>query len=398
MSSPHSSQSHSVQSPFPHPRHLFAYPFRIFFLSLGLLALLVVPVWLLLLTGQLHLPLAMPGLFWHQHELLFGVLSAAIAGFLLTAVCVWTSTERLHGLPLLLLWVVWLAGRLLLGFGEGLPGWLVQGVNLAFLPLVMADAGRRIVRARQYRQLPIMVVLGLLWTMQAGFVLSFQPVFAQGALIMMLALIAIIGGRITPAFTGNWLRQQGVTDPGIRTSARLDLASVITLILLLASLFPGITIITAALATVAALLMLWRMAGWKGWLTAREPLLWILHLSILWVPVSLLLMAGHLAMAWPATAWVHAAGTGAMGGLILGVIARVSLGHTGRPLKLHPAMVLAFVLIQVAALLRVLTGFGSLAWHTGLGASSLLWSLAFGLFVVCYGWILSTPRADGKPG
>lgn len=389
---------HSAQPPSMHPRHLFAYPFRIFFLSLGLLAVVTIPLWLLMLTGQLQLPLAMPSLFWHQHELLFGVLTAAIAGFLLTAVCVWTSTERLNGMPLFMLWAVWLAGRLLLALGGDLPGWLVQGVNLAFLPLVMADAGRRIVAARQYRQLMIMLVLGLLWVMQLGFVSSYRPVFAHGALVMMLALIAIIGGRITPAFTGNWLRQQGVTDTGILTRARLDMASVISLILLLATLFLGIPPLTAALAVLAALVMLARMAGWKGWRAAREPLLWILHLSILWVPVSLLLMAGHLMLDWPATTWVHAAGTGAMGGLILGVIARVSLGHTGRPLKLHPAMTIAFVLIQLAAVLRVLTGFGWLPWHTGLGISSLLWSLAFGFFVVCYGWILSTPRADNKPG
>lgn len=120
---------------------LFSYPFRIFFLSLTVLAIVAIPVWVLEVTGVVQLPLALPALFWHQHEMLFGFLSAAIAGFLLTAVCVWTQTNRTHGALLAGLWGVWLAGRLLLAFGGNLPDWLVQGVNLAFLPLVMVDAG-----------------------------------------------------------------------------------------------------------------------------------------------------------------------------------------------------------------------------------------------------------------
>ena len=115
---------------------LFSYPFRIFFLSMTVLALAVIPLWVMQVNGVISLPLAMPGLFWHQHEMLFGFLSAAIAGFLLTAVCVWTQTERTHGFRLVLLWGVWLAGRVLLATGADLPFWLVQGVNLAFLPLV----------------------------------------------------------------------------------------------------------------------------------------------------------------------------------------------------------------------------------------------------------------------
>ena len=214
---------------------LFSYPFRIFFLSMALLATLVVPLWVLQVTAMIRLPLAMPGLFWHQHELLFGFLSAAIAGFLLTAVCVWTNTDRSHGMRLFLLWAVWLTGRLLLATGEGLPFWLVHGVNLLFLPLVMIDAGWRIWRARQLRQLLILLVLGLLWLMQLGFVVALDMRYSYGALIMAMALIAIVGGRITPAFTGGWLRQRGHNANTIRTYPALDLSSVIAMIILLAA-------------------------------------------------------------------------------------------------------------------------------------------------------------------
>src|SRR5690554_256381 len=319
---------------------LFSYPFRIFFLAMTVLTVAGIPLWVLEVTGVLHLPLAMPALFWHQHEMLFGFLTAAIAGFLLTAVCVWTQTERTHGFPLVLLFSVWLAGRLLLALGGSLPEWLVQGVNLAFLPLVMIDAGWRVWHARQKRQAMILVVLGLLWLMQVGFVTRLDMAFSHGALIMAMALISIIGGRITPAFTAGWLRQRGGNAEAVKMIPGLDMAALFSMILLMASLVTG----------------------------------------------------------WHTNAWSHAAGAGAVGCLILGVIARVSLGHTGRPLKLPKGMVLAFVAIQLAAVVRVLTAFSVIPWHPGIGTSTLLWILAYGLFLVRYAGILARPRADGREG
>jgi uncharacterized protein involved in response to NO len=377
---------------------LFSYPFRIFFLSMTVLALLAIPLWVMQVNGIINLPLALPGLFWHQHEMLFGFVSAAIAGFLLTAVCVWTQTERTHGLRLVLLWGVWLAGRLLLAFGAGLPDWLVHAVNLAFLPLVMLDAGWRIWHARQKRQLLILLVLGLLWFMQIGFVTRLDMTFSYGALIMAMALISIIGGRITPAFTTGWLRQRGLDSTAVKTIPLLDMATLFSLILLMVSLVTGWQTVTGVLAIVAGTFMLVRLVGWKGWLVRKEPLLWILHLSILWVPVALFLLAGTLLAGWPSNAWSHAAGTGAAGCLILGVIARVSLGHTGRPLILPKGMVTAFIAIHLAALIRVLTAFEIIPWHPGIGSSTLLWLFAFGVFLYRYTAILASPRPDGKTG
>ncbi|MAZ05189.1 NnrS family protein [Marinobacter sp. SS8-8] len=377
---------------------LFSYPFRIFFLSMTALALLAIPLWVMQVNGVINLPLALPGLFWHQHEMLFGFLSAAIAGFLLTAVCVWTQTERTHGIRLALLWGVWLAGRLLLAFGAGLPDWLVHAVNLAFLPLIMLDAGWRIWHARQNRQLLILLVLGLLWLMQIGFVTQLDMTFSYGALIIAMALISIIGGRITPAFTTGWLRQRGLDSAAVKTVPALDMATLFSLILLMASLVTGWQTVTGVLAIVAGTLMLVRLAGWKGWLVRKEPLLWVLHLSILWVPVALFLLAGTLLAGWPSNAWSHAAGTGAVACLILGVIARVSLGHTGRPLVLPKGMVAAFIAIHLAALIRVLTAFEVVPWHPGIGSSTLLWLFAFGVFLYRYTAILASPRPDGKAG
>ncbi|WP_341582716.1 NnrS family protein [Marinobacter metalliresistant] len=377
---------------------LFSYPFRIFFLSMTVLALLAIPLWIMQVNGVISLPLALPGLFWHQHEMLFGFLSAGIAGFLLTAVCVWTQTERTYGTRLVLLWGVWLAGRLLLAFGAGLPDWLVHTVNLAFLPLVMLDAGWRIWRARQKRQLLILLVLGLLWLMQIGFVTQLDMTFSYGALIMAMALISIIGGRITPAFTTGWLHQRGLDSAAVKTVPALDMTTLFSLILLMVSLVTGWQTVTGVLAIVAGTLMLVRLAGWKGWLVRKEPLLWILHLSILWVPVALFLLAGTLLAGWPSNAWSHAAGTGAVACLIFGVIARVSLGHTGRPLVLPTGMVTAFIAIHLAALIRVLTAFEVISWHPGISASALLWLFAFGMFLFRYTRVLASPRPDGRDG
>ncbi|SHK24672.1 uncharacterized protein involved in response to NO [Marinobacter antarcticus] len=388
----------SAQADSASVSQLFSYPFRIFFLSMALLALLVIPLWVLQVTGVINLPLAMPGLFWHQHEMLFGFLSAAIAGFLLTAVCVWTQTERTHGFRLVLLWSVWLAGRLLMALGADLPDWLVQGFNLAFLPLVMLDAGWRIWHARQKRQLMILVVLGLLWLMQIGFVTRLNMAFSHGALIMAMALISIVGGRITPAFTTGWLRQHGLDARAVKTIPALDMATLFSMILLTASLVTGWQTLTGILAIIAGTLMLVRIANWKGWLARKEPLLWALHLAILWVPVALYLLAGTIFAGWPSNAWSHAAGTGAISCLILGVIARVTLGHTGRPLVLPKGMVIAFIAIQLAAFIRVLTAFDIIPWHPGIGSSTLLWIFAYGMFLVRYTKILASPRPDGLAG
>jgi uncharacterized protein involved in response to NO len=176
------------------------------------------------------------------------------------------------------------------------------------------------------------------------------------------------------------------------------MATVFSLILLMVSLVTGWQTVTGVLALLSGTLMLVRLAGWKGWLVREEPLLWILHLSILWVPVSLFLLAGTLFAGWPSNAWSHAAGTGAIACLILGVIARVALGHSGRPLVLPRGMVLAFWAIHLAALIRVVTAFDVISWHSGIGGSALLWLVAFGIFLYRYTAILASPRPDGREG
>ena len=378
---------------------VFAYPFRIFFLSAAALAVLVVPAWLALLMHPAPAPLAFAPLHWHQHEMLFGFLHAAIAGFLLTAVCNWTGTERLHGAPLAALWLVWLLGRVAMAAGAGAPGWLAHGIDLAFLPLVMLDAGRRIWHARQQRQLILLAVLAALWAMELGFHLEPAGPYARGALLAAMLLMLVIGGRITPAFSGNWLRSRGGDPARIEVKPwleRLTLGAVAAVLVTQLIRAPaGMAALAAALAAAASLV---RLGFWRGWLVREEPLLWILHLALAWIPVALLLLAASELGYVPSTAWVHAAGAGAMGSLILGVMARVALGHTGRPLRLPPGMTTALALILAAGVARVLTTLQWLPWRAGLVLAAVLWVAAFALFLLRYAPILMGPRADGKPG
>jgi uncharacterized protein involved in response to NO len=377
-------------------RQLFAHPFRIFFLSAATWSLVAVVIWVSHVSGILSVPFAYPQLLWHQHEILFGFLNPAIAGFLLTAVCVWTGTNRLHGPPLFFLWLIWLTGRLTATFGGTDLAILSTIINLAFLPLVALDAGQRILRAKQFHHLVIIIVILLLWLMEMG-TLLYSGVFTSGALILVAALMLVMGGRITPAFTANWLRLNGLDPSVVRTIPVVEkmlLASLFLLVIVIFK-FPVLVPVAACLTAVIALV---RILLWRGWLARREPLLWILHLSLLWIPVALFLFAGHYVFGWPATAWQHALGIGAMGGLILGVMTRVILGHTGRALVLPAGIVPAYLLIQCAVIIRLLTVFAVVPWQWGVLAAAIAWVLAFTIFLWRYTPILLAPRIDGKPG
>lgn len=385
----------------------FQFPFRIFFLSVAIWGLIVIPLWLAEQVGHMNAFHALPGIVWHQHEMIFGLLMPAIAGFLLTAVCVWTKTERTHGWWLFGMWVVWLLGRLSITWGQALPYGLVAGINLLFTPLVAVDAGRRVFLRKQWRQLPILLVLTLLFVTQAIVLLlpAAQTIYKlhalHAALVATCGIMMIIGGRITPAFSKNWLNRQDRTEEAERIEnpnwlQYLALALLVLLTVLVAANVKGAWV--ASVAVLAAIACLVRILLWRGWYTITDPLLWILHLSLLWIPLGLFLLAGSSMHWWGSNAWSHAIGVGAMFSLIIGVMTRVSLGHTGRKMELPKGQVAAYVLIQLGAVVRVATAMGWLPQNEGLIASGTMWALALVIFLVPYSVILSVPRVDGKPG
>lgn len=393
-----------------HPTRWFQYPFRIFFLSLAAWAIVVIPLWLLTQLGGLSMRPVLPLLLWHEHEMIFGLLMPAIAGFLLTAVCVWTKTERLHGWTLFALWLVWLLGRVSITVGGGWPAWIPVGLNLLFTAWIFVDVARRVLPKKQWRQVPILIVLLALFATQASVLLStrisFQMATLHAALIVTCGIMMVIGGRITPAFSGNWLRKQGreaeaaqIQNP--KALQHVSLALILGTGALVAVSAPAGWI--ASVAALAALSCLVRIVLWRGWFTLQEPMLWILHLSLLWIPLGLALLVfaqpGPWGDAlWGNNVWTHALGVGAMGGLIIGVMTRVALGHTGRKLELPSSQLAAYALIHVGALVRIVTAMGGLDRSAGLIVSGVCWSLAFLIFLIPYTPILSLPRVDGKPG
>lgn len=392
----------------------FAYPFRIFFLSVAIWAVIAIPVWVFTFpAGKIAPDFALSLYAWHAHEMLFGFFAVAMAGFLMTATCNWTQTERLHGWPLFGMWLAWLLGRITMLCGGHLPYVLVAVVNLAFLPLVIFDVAKRVWLRRQTRQYTLVAVISFLWLMQLGFLITKGDMhFAFGTLILAMGVMMIIGGRITPNFTRNWLSFNSKPENADRISISplLEKLTPVSIFVLLAAtladLVPGIhgldfySYLLALLALAAAIIAFTRLALWHGWLAMQDPLLWILHLSMLWIPVALLLMA--LNQLFPAQvnafAWVHALAVGGMAGLIIGVMTRVALGHTGRMLQLPRFMIITYVLIHLGALVRLAAEFVPAHFAHLIYCSAILWTLAFGYFLVVYLPILISPRADGREG
>lgn len=386
---------------------LLAHPFRPFFLFAGIYAVVVVFGWIAFLFGGWPIPVGWSPLQWHSHEMLYGFVTAAIAGFVLTAMTNWTGARPLQGTGLLCLLLLWIAGRLAMWFAGWLPGWFVAVVDLAFLPVLAMYVAGVLIRHNNRRNLVLVAVLTLLFIgnlyMQTGFASGKTGQLQMGQLLgfnLITALIVIIAGRITPAFSANWLRANGKNPDKVKTFRWLEFVSLGSVVLLLVVDWLPLPIrATGAAALVAGAANGVRLAGWAGWNTAREPLLWILHLAYLWVVVALLLRgASAFTDAVAPTVWQHALGVGGIATLILGVMTRVAHGHTGRPLRLPRFAVFIYAAIIVAAILRLLAATGALDYRLGVSLSALAWVVAFSLFIVLYGPVLASPRADGKPG
>lgn len=386
---------------------LLSHPFRPFFLLAGLYGALLAPVWLAVWFGALPLVQGINPLHWHAHEMLFGLVSAAIAGFMLTAMSNWTGTAPLRGWGLAGLVFLWLVGRLAMWQTEVFSPALAALADLSFLLVMSLYVAKVIVGSRNHRNLVMVALLALLLVANllmhldfSGLVPGLAPRGERLAINLILLLITVVAGRITPAFTTNWLKSQGSTGREVRSWPLLDRAALAAMALIIVvDLVAADSLTAAALALVAALLNGVRLAGWGVWHCRREPLLWILHLGYGWLVVALLLKGLSPFVAdLPASLWLHAAGIGAMGVMILGVMTRVALGHTGRPLALPPGAVLIYGLITLAVLMRLLSALGWVAQRWPLIVSGAAFSTAFVVFMICYWRILVSARVDGKPG
>lgn len=382
---------------------LFSYGFRPFFLGVGLAALLV-PLWAWSFVSGADLPGAWPPMLWHAHEMLFGFVVAAIAGFLLTAVPSWTGRKGFAGWPLVLLFTLWLLGRIAVGASGWLPHAAV--VELAFLPALLALLAWPLLRERN-RNTPLLAVLTALWAGNLMFHVATargEPALASAALLatvnLVLVLVTVIGGRITPSFTATALRMRG--DPNVVRASKwtTPLAVGVMVLVTIVDLAAAGSRVAGAIALVAAVVQAARLAQWQGHRTRREPLLWVLHAAYLCIPVGLLLKALALLgfVGW-AGGWLHVLTVGAIALMILGVMTRVSLGHTGRALVLPRGIATAYVLLAVTAAVRAAGPAQTLVeYRVTVALAAGLWSLAFGLFLWRYAVILWQPRPDGRSG
>ncbi|APR05428.1 NnrS family protein [Thauera chlorobenzoica] len=380
----------------PETFSLWALAFRPLYLLAALFAAIAIPVWAIAHSGGIELPI--PGMWWHAHEMIFGFAVAVIIGFLLTAGRNWTGLDTPSGRPLMMLAALWLAGRLAMAFGSG--AW-VAIVDLAFLPAAAAVLLRVLVKAKSTRNyfvgvLPAMLALANLFFHLAVLgVIDADPLTAMHlALGLIVVLETVIGGRVIPMFTFNGLR-------GVKQwrDIRLDWAAAIAtgVALLLWALGAGAW--AGPVSLLAALLQAVRLGGWNPWATRGTPLLWVLHLGYLWIPLGLALVALAQFGVLPRSAGIHALAIGATGGLIIGMITRTALGHTGRMLVAGPMETAAYALVLLAALVRVLTvALIPAAQVGGVHAAATLWSLGFLVYLWRYGPFLLRARVDGKAG
>jgi uncharacterized protein involved in response to NO len=365
-------------------------------------AVIAIPLWIALLHGQTLARTALPSHVWHAHEMLFGFVAAAVAGFLLTAVPSWTSRRGYAGTPLAGLVLLWLAGRVVMTVPLGLlPLWTAI-IDLAFVPVLGLTILSALLRSGNRRNFVFIGLLALLFVSNLHF--HVNGAANSGPLLLgfntMLFLLTMLGGRIVPAFTSAALKQRG-DDVRIRRyqfsdrMALLAVGCIVVVDLLLPSGF-----LAAAVAVIAAVLLGLQLVNWQGHRTLRVPIVWVLHVGYAWLPICLLIKAGGLiSVAIPGTSWLHALTVGAFSTMIIGVMSRAALGHTGRELVVSGVIVGSYLLITAAAVVRT---FGPLLIPSALlswsAVSALLWCLAFLLFLVIYGPILCSPRVDGRPG
>ena len=379
--------------------------FRPFFLGAGIWAVVSLAIWLGTLAGVTSIPSAFDPLTWHVHEMVFGYAAAVVAGFFLTAIPNWTGRMPLRGGPLGLLFLLWVSGRIAVAFSEVVGTRVSAVIDVAFLVVLLVIVVREILAGRNWRNVPMVMALAVLL---AGNVMTHLEALemattaalghrlAIGAIVL---LITLVGGRIVPSFTRNWLANRGAPRLPSPFGAVDRLAIAATLVTVVCWAITPDAGYVSVLALGTALIGIWRLARWQGHRTSDEPLVWILHLGYAWVPVGFALIAAE--SVWPivpSSSGLHALTIGAIGTMTLAVMTRATLGHTGRPLAAGLGTTLVYVLITLAAITRVLSPVLSQDYWILMNVSGLAWLSAFSLFVAIYGPKLLRPRADGNAG
>lgn len=379
---------------------LFAYGFRPFFLGAGCWASIGILLWVRQYFGEIEVATSFGPLDWHVHEMLYGYVAATVAGFLLTAIPNWTGRLPVSGWPLAGLATLWLAGRAAILLSATIGGLAAALIDVSFLVVLAAVAAREIIAGKNWRNLRVLIVLGVLIL---GNVVFHAEVLLNGSadygkrigIAAAILLISLIGGRVVPSFTNNWLTRN---NPGRLPVpfARFDMATIAaSAAALLAWVAAPTHPASGALLMIAGALQAVRLARWAGDRTAADRLVLVLHVGYAFVPLGFLLMG---ASTWtanvPASAGIHAWTAGAIGLMTLAVMTRATLGHTGQALQAGPVTQAIYALILVSALARIAAAF------TGepilLHVAAVAWVTGFAGFVIAYGPLLAARRPAWK--
>lgn len=376
--------------------------FRPFFFGAASWAVIAIALWLCVLALGIHLPSRFEGVAWHRHEMLFGFVGAAVSGFLLTAVPNWTGRLPIAGKPLLSLFGMWAAARLAVLFSSRIGFWPTAILDVGLFVSLAMLAAREVVASNR-RNVPI---VGLVFAFGLADAADYagsaglipRDLGWRGAIALVTIMISVIGGRIIPSFTRNWMVKRGGSGRLPTQPQALDLLVIVaTGISLLFWLIFSENRLTGFMLMLAAAAQALRLSRWGGHRTGSDPLVLVLHLGYIWVPIGLLLLGLSIAgLDIPQSAGVHALTAGAMTTMILAVMTRASLGHTGRELKASSMTVAAYACVTIGALLRVFASFGVGPYLLMLELAGLFWGAGPLLFVIVYRPILWGPRIGEK--
>jgi len=387
---------------------LFRLAFRPLFLGGALFSILAIAWWAYFWINPSSWVPHGGAIWWHGHEMLFGFGAAIVVGFLLTAVQSWTGVTGLRGKPLVVLTVAWVAGRGLLAFGASydVPVWLIAVVDTSYLLLATLAMAYPVIKVKQWRNLmfvPILFVLSLLNASGHWAVINNQPQIAtqslHGTVILFSLIITILGGRVIPAFTANTTRCNKKVP--IKWLEVTSISSIILLIIIAFSGFDNVpSVLLFGVSGIAALANGVRFSRWGFQHCKSEPLLWSLHMAYIFIPLGFLMLALHsLGLMGNTSAALHSITVGAIGGMILAMISRVTLGHTGRQLNPPRLMTAAYLFIFLATIIRVVVP-ALLPEFTqwAISIAGVLWVLAFSIYIYFYAPMLVSARVDGRPG
>lgn len=383
---------------------IFASGFRVFFPLGALGAVLLLPYWVMLITGVTdYLPSYFAPAAWHQHEMIFGVFAPIIIGFLFTAVPNWTGEPSPKGAKLAGLGLLWILGRIAVFNADFLPAYLPMVLDVALLPLAIMGIAPAIFRKGNKRNyfLPVMLMVFAIFNLCShlsalDIVAIDENNFFIAALLFVVMLMNVIGGRVAPSFLKNkYPDVQQFTHKAI-----LPISMISIVVTMVSIIFSAPAVIIGASSLVAATAILIRVIGWKGWVARKDPLMIILHIGVLWISLGFFLMSyanfyddGYMVLSY------HAFSIGAAGSLTLGVMTRALIGHSGMPMNNEGMITFYFMLINIAAISRILAPVLFIDYYSEfLFISGVCWVLAYLMFLVRALPVVIKPRADGQPG